>query len=75
MFQSFNLFPHMTVLRNITLAPVKALGASRREAEQEARTLLERFGLLDKQADYPDRLSGDSSSGSRSSGPWPCGRG
>ena len=57
-FQSFNLFPHMTVLRNITLAPVKALGASRREAEQEARTLLERFGLLDKQADYPDRLSG-----------------
>ncbi len=57
-FQAFNLFPHMTVLRNITLAPVKALGASRREAEQEARTLLERFGLLDKQADYPDRLSG-----------------
>jgi polar amino acid transport system ATP-binding protein len=57
-FQSFNLFPHMTVLRNITLAPVKALGASRREAEQEARALLERFGLLDKQGDYPDRLSG-----------------
>ena len=74
-FQSFNLFPHMTVLRNITLAPVKALGSSRREAEQEARTLLERFGLLDKQADYPDRLSGGSSSGWRSSGPWPCGRG
>ena len=57
-FQAFNLFPHMTVLRNITLAPVKALGASRREAEQEARALLERFGLLDKQGDYPDRLSG-----------------
>ena len=57
-FQAFNLFPHMTVLRNITLAPVKALGASRREAEQEARALLERFGLLDKQDDYPDRLSG-----------------
>jgi len=57
-FQAFNLFPHMTVLRNVTLAPVKALGATRREAEQEARALLDRFGLLDKQADYPDRLSG-----------------
>ncbi len=57
-FQAFNLFPHMTVLRNVTLAPVKALGASRRRAEQEARALLERFGLADKQADYPDRLSG-----------------
>jgi len=57
-FQSFNLFPHMTVLRNITLAPVKALGLGRRQAEEEARALLDRFGLLDKQADYPDRLSG-----------------
>ncbi|MGP7999546.1 MAG: amino acid ABC transporter ATP-binding protein [Streptosporangiaceae bacterium] len=57
-FQSFNLFPHMTVLRNITLAPVKALGTPRRQAEDEARALLGRFGLLDKQADYPDRLSG-----------------
>ena len=57
-FQSFNLFPHMTVLRNITLAPVKALGLSRRQAEDEARALLDRFGLLDKQGDYPDRLSG-----------------
>ncbi len=57
-FQSYNLFPHMTVLRNITLAPVKALGTPRRQAEDEARALLDRFGLLDKQADYPDRLSG-----------------
>ncbi len=57
-FQSFNLFPHMTVLRNVTLAPVKALGQPRRQAEDEARALLDRFGLLDKQADYPDRLSG-----------------
>ena len=57
-FQSFNLFPHMTVLRNITLAPVKARGVSRAQAEQEARALLDRFGLLDRQADYPDRLSG-----------------
>jgi polar amino acid transport system ATP-binding protein len=57
-FQSFNLFPHMTVLRNVTLAPVKALGLSRGEAEHEARALLGRFGLLGKEADYPDRLSG-----------------
>jgi polar amino acid transport system ATP-binding protein len=48
----------MTVLRNITLAPVKALGTPRRQAEDEARALLDRFGLLDKLADYPDRLSG-----------------
>jgi polar amino acid transport system ATP-binding protein len=46
------------VLRNVTLAPVKALGQPRRQAEDEARALLDRFGLLDKQGDYPDRLSG-----------------
>jgi polar amino acid transport system ATP-binding protein len=57
-FQSFNLFPHMTVLRNVTLAPVKALGMTAGRAEEEARALLDRFGLLDKEADYPDRLSG-----------------
>jgi polar amino acid transport system ATP-binding protein len=57
-FQSFNLFPHMSVLRNITLAPVKARGVPRAQAEDEARALLDRFGLLDRQADYPDRLSG-----------------
>jgi polar amino acid transport system ATP-binding protein len=57
-FQSFNLFPHMTVLRNVTLAPVKALGTPREQAEEEARALLGRFGLLGKQADFPDRLSG-----------------
>jgi polar amino acid transport system ATP-binding protein len=57
-FQSFNLFPHMNVLRNITLAPVKAGGVSRAQAEDEARALLDRFGLLDRQSDYPDRLSG-----------------
>jgi polar amino acid transport system ATP-binding protein len=57
-FQSFNLFPHMNVLSNITLAPEKALGRSRQEAEQEALDLLERFGLAEKAADYPDRLSG-----------------
>ncbi|MEX0832368.1 MAG: amino acid ABC transporter ATP-binding protein [Actinomycetota bacterium] len=57
-FQAFNLFPHMTVLRNITLAPVKVLGKSRPEAENEARALLERFGLVDRAEEYPDRLSG-----------------
>jgi polar amino acid transport system ATP-binding protein len=57
-FQSFNLFPHMTVLRNITLAPIEALKLSRKEAEQRALELLERFGLADKKDDYPDRLSG-----------------
>ena len=57
-FQSFNLFPHMTVLRNITLAPVKARGLPRAQAEEEARALLDRFGLADREADYPDRLSG-----------------
>jgi len=57
-YQSFNLFPHMTVLRNITLAPREALNLDRAEAEKYARALLERFGLLDKQDEYPDRLSG-----------------
>ena len=57
-FQAFNLFPHMTVLRNVTLAPTKALGKHRAEAEAEAIALLERFGLADKRHEYPDRLSG-----------------
>src|SRR5256885_2915336 len=57
-FQAFNLFPHMTVLRNITLAPVKVLHTPRAQAEDEARALLGRFGLLEKAGDYPDRLSG-----------------
>jgi polar amino acid transport system ATP-binding protein len=57
-FQSYNLFPHMSVLENITLAPRKVLGAKGAEAEEEARTLLERFGLGDKAGEYPDRLSG-----------------
>jgi polar amino acid transport system ATP-binding protein len=57
-FQAFNLFPHMTVLRNVTLSPIKALGKSRRQAEAEADELLRRFGLADKRDEYPDRLSG-----------------
>ena len=57
-FQAFNLFPHMTVLRNVTLAPVEALKKPAAEAEHQARGLLDRFGLLEKQKEYPDRLSG-----------------
>jgi polar amino acid transport system ATP-binding protein len=57
-FQAFNLFPHMTVLRNVTLAPRKALGLPAAEADARARELLERFGLADKRDEYPDRLSG-----------------
>jgi polar amino acid transport system ATP-binding protein len=57
-FQSFNLFPHMTVLANITLAPVKVLKLPRSEAEGRAHGLLKRFGLDDKAGEYPDRLSG-----------------
>jgi polar amino acid transport system ATP-binding protein len=57
-FQAYNLFPHMSVLRNVTLAPRDALGVSRREATERALALLDRFGLGDKRDEYPDRLSG-----------------
>ncbi len=57
-FQAFNLFPHMSVIRNVTLGPTEALGMSKAQAEARARELLERFGLADKRDDYPDRLSG-----------------
>jgi len=57
-FQAYNLFPHMSVLRNVTLAPTRALGLSRPEAERRATELLARFGLADKRDEYPDRLSG-----------------
>jgi len=57
-FQAFNLFPHMTVLRNVTLATTRVLHKPRAEAEADATALLERFGLADKRAEYPDRLSG-----------------
>ncbi len=57
-FQAFNLFPHMTVLRNVTLGPSKALRVPRAQAEREAVELLGRFGLADKRNEYPDRLSG-----------------
>jgi polar amino acid transport system ATP-binding protein len=57
-FQAFNLFPHRTVLHNVTLGPIKALRLPRKEAEARATELLERFGLADKRDEYPDRLSG-----------------
>jgi polar amino acid transport system ATP-binding protein len=57
-FQSYNLFPHMTVLRNVTLGPRKVVHTPARQAETEAVELLRRFGLADKRDEYPDRLSG-----------------
>ncbi|MBQ1962098.1 MAG: amino acid ABC transporter ATP-binding protein [Clostridia bacterium] len=57
-FQQFNLFPHMTVLRNMTLAPMKLLGLSREEAEKRAMELLKKVGLDDRADAYPSQLSG-----------------
>ncbi len=57
-FQSFNLFPHLRVLDNVTLGPRRAHGVARAEAEERARELLARFGLADKADDYPNKLSG-----------------
>ncbi|MBQ5910517.1 MAG: amino acid ABC transporter ATP-binding protein [Clostridia bacterium] len=57
-FQQFNLFPHLTVLRNLTIAPMKLLGVSREDAEQKGMELLARVGLADKAETYPNQLSG-----------------
>ncbi len=57
-FQQFNLFPHMTVLKNMTIAPIKVLGLSNEEAEERALKLLERVGLADRADSYPSQLSG-----------------
>ena len=57
-FQQFNLFPHMTVMKNITLAPIQVLGMEQEKAESLAASLLDRVGLLDKKGEYPNRLSG-----------------
>lgn len=57
-FQQFNLFPHMTIMENLTLAPMKLQGKKKEEVESEARALLERVGLLDRADAYPNQLSG-----------------
>jgi polar amino acid transport system ATP-binding protein len=57
-FQAYNLFPHMTVLQNVSLAPRKARGLTKHRAEAVARDLLQRIGLAEKADEYPDRLSG-----------------
>ncbi|MGV8912553.1 MAG: amino acid ABC transporter ATP-binding protein [Rhodoglobus sp.] len=57
-FQSFNLFPHMSVLENVTLSPIRVLGISKAEAETQAIALLTRIGMAEKAAAYPDQLSG-----------------
>jgi len=57
-FQSYNLFPHMSVLDNITLAPMRVRGRAKADARAAAHTLLQRFGLADKADAYPDQLSG-----------------
>jgi polar amino acid transport system ATP-binding protein len=57
-FQGYNLFPHMTVLENVTLAPIQVLKQSRKVAEERGLELLERFGLAEKAKEYPDRISG-----------------
>lgn len=57
-FQSFNLFPHMRVIDNITLAPIKVHKIKKEQAREEAKLLLDKFGLLDKAEEFPDRLSG-----------------
>ena len=57
-FQSYNLFPHMSVIDNVTLGPIKVLHIPKRYAQEQAMALLSRIGLADKATDYPDRLSG-----------------
>jgi polar amino acid transport system ATP-binding protein len=57
-FQGYNLFPHMTVLENVTLAPIQVLKQPRKQAEEKAMALLTRFGLAQKAKEYPDRMSG-----------------
>jgi len=57
-FQQFNLFPHMTILKNLTLAPMKLQGRSRKEAEEQALGLLHKVGLADRADSYPNQLSG-----------------
>jgi ABC-type polar amino acid transport system ATPase subunit len=69
-FQSFNLFPHLSVIDNVTLGPRKLLRMSRAEAESAAMELLSRVRMADQARKAPSRLSGGSSSESRSRGRW-----
>ena len=71
-FQQFNLYPHMSALQNISLAPLKVRKQSRGDAERIARGLLAKVGIPEKADNYPAQLSGASSSGWPSPGPWPC---
>jgi len=57
-FQQFNLFPHLSVLDNLTLAPRRVLGKSKQESEKQARFYLDKVGLAEKTGSYPDQLSG-----------------
>ena len=57
-FQQFNLFPHLTILKNLTIAPMMLKGVSKEDAEEKAMSLLSRVGLADRAGDYPDMLSG-----------------
>ncbi len=57
-FQHFNLFPHMSIMKNLTLAPIKLLGKSKKDAEKKAMLLLEKVGLADRAESYPNQLSG-----------------
>ncbi len=71
-FQSFNLFPHLTVLENVLVGPVRALKRKRAEVVDEALALLERIGLRDRSDEYPERLSEVNNNASPSCVPWPC---
>ena len=68
-FQQFNLFPHMTILKNLTLAPMKLQGRSRKEAEEQALGLLHKVGLADRADSYPNQLSGGQTAYCHCSGP------
>ena len=74
-FQSYNLWPHMTVLENVIEAPMRVRRLSRRDGVMEAEDLLERIGLIEKRNVYPGKLSGVSSKGLPLFGPWRCDRG
>ena len=71
-FQQFNLFPHLSVLQNVSLAPIKVRKWKRSEAEDVAMELLERVGIPEQADKFPGSCRAASSSGSPSRAPWPC---